>query len=355
MSLKDKLEKITPLNAKAMEQARLRQDRLTKPAGSLGYLEELSIKISGIRGEITSGLEKKVVILCAADHGIVEEGVSAYPQEVTAQMVLNFARGNAAITVLARYLGAEVVVVDVGVKEDIDHPAVVTRKIRKGTANFAKGPAMSRKEAEKVVEIGIELAELEVEKGAGIIATGDMGIGNTTTSSAVISALTELPPRSVAGKGTGIDQEVFERKVKVIEKALALHRPSSNQPLDVLAKVGGLEIGALAGVMIGGAINRVPVVIDGLISSAAALLAYKLCPQVKDYLLPSHLSQEPGHRLVLSELGLEPFIHLDMRLGEGTGAVLSFSLIEASLKLLNEMATFEEAGVSEKNEQSVKV
>lgn len=355
MSLKGKLERIASLDVNTMEQARRRQDNLTKPVKSLGSLEELSIRVSGIKGEISSELGEKVVILCAADHGVVEEGVSAYPQEVTTQMLLNFAQGRAAITVLAGYVGAKVVLVDVGVKGDVGHPAIISQKVRRGTANFTKEPAMRLEEAEKAVEIGIELAEQEIKKGAGVIATGDMGIGNTTASSALIAALTGLPPRSVAGKGTGIDEEAFEQKVTVIEKALTLHRPSPDKPLDALAKVGGLEIGALAGVMIGGAINRVPVVIDGLISGAAALLAYRLCQPVKDYLLPSHLSPEPGHRLVLTELGLKPFVQLDMRLGEGSGAVLVLPIIEASLKILTEMATFEEAGVSQKNEQSVKI
>lgn len=355
MSLKGKLERVAPLDVSTMEQARRRQDNLTKPANSLGYLEELSIKVSGIKGRISSELGKKVVILCAADHGVVEEGVSAYPQEVTTQMLLNFAQGGAAITVLAGYVGAKVILVDVGVKGEVSHPAIISQKVRRGTANFTKEPAMGLKEAEKAIEIGIELAEQEIKKGAGIIATGDMGIGNTTASSALIAALTGLPPRSVAGRGTGIDEKAFEQKVTVIEKALILHRPSPDKPLEALAKVGGLEIGALAGVMIGGAINRVPVVIDGLISGAAALLAYRLCQPVKDYLLPSHLSQEPGHRLVLTELGLKPFVQLDMRLGEGCGAVLALPIIEASLKVLTKMATFEEAGVARKNEQSVKI
>ncbi len=354
MSLKKILKKIKPLDTEKMKLARLRQDSLTKPTKSLGYLEEISIKICGIKRKIPSELGRKVVILCAADHGVVEEGVSAYPQDVTAQMLLNFAQGGAAINVLSKYLGAEVVVVDVGVKGEVSHPFILSKKIRNGTANFTKGPAMSRQEAEKAIEIGMELAQREVREGAGIIATGDMGIANTTASSALISALTGFSPHLVTGKGTGISHERFEQKVKVIEKALALNQPSPYKPIEALAKVGGLEIGALTGVILGGALMQVPVVIDGFISSAAALLAYKLCPLVKDYLLPSHLSQEPGHRIVLAKLGLKPFIHLDMCLGEGTGAVLAFPIIEASLKILNEMATFEKAGVARKNEQRVK-
>ncbi len=355
MDIRRFCREIKSLNEESLKLAQERQDNLTKPQGSLGYLEEISIRISGIKGRISSDIGRKVVILCAGDHGVVEEGVSAYPQEVTTQMLLNFAQGGAAVSVLAKWAGADVVVVDVGSKGDVSHPAILTKKIRRGTANFTKGPAMTREEAEKSIEIGIEVVGQEVEKGAGIIATGDMGIGNTTASSAVIAALTDFPVRSIVGRGTGIDDEALERKVQVIEQGIKLNEPLKDDPLDVLAKVGGLEIGALAGVVIGGALYQVPVVVDGFISGAAALLATRLCPKVKDYLFASHLSEEPGHRLVLEELGLRPFLHLNMRLGEGTGAVLAMQIIEAAVEALSEMKTFEEAGVAKSKEEESQV
>ncbi len=350
--MEEVLSQIKPLDEKWMQIARERQKNLTKPPGSLGYLEEISIRLCGIKRKIPKSLGKKVVILCAGDHGVAEEGVSAYPQEVTAQMLLNFASGGAAINVLSRHVGADVVLVDVGANEDVNHPAILSKKVKNGTLNFTKGEAMSREEAESAIKVGLEVAAEEIRKGAGIIATGDMGIGNTTASSALISFFTDFPVRSVVGKGTGIDNSAFEKKVQVIEKAIEVNKPSSDDPVDVLAKLGGLEIAALTGVMIAGAIHRVPVVIDGFISGAAALTAVKMAPQVKDYLFPSHLSEEPGHRLVLEELGLKPFLLLNMRLGEGTGAVLGMFIIEAAVKVLNEMATFEEAGVSREVERS---
>jgi nicotinate-nucleotide--dimethylbenzimidazole phosphoribosyltransferase len=352
MEIAGKSITIESLDSASMERARLRQGTLTKPAGSLGLLEDISIRICGIRREIPASLGEKVVILCAADHGVVEEGVSAYPQEVTGQMLLNFAGGGAAINVLAKHAGARVVVVDVGTRSEVGNPAVIRRKIRRGTANFAWGPAMSRAEAEQAIGVGIETAEQEIGKGAGLIATGDMGIGNTTAASALIAALSGLPVRSLVGRGTGIDDASLEKKVEVIERALELNSPSSDDPLDALSKVGGLEIGALAGVMLACAVHRVPVVVDGFISGAAALLASRIDKAVVDYLFASHLSEEPGHRLVLGELGLKQFIDLEMRLGEGTGAVLAISVIEAAVKILVEMSTFEEAGVSRKSEKA---
>jgi len=329
-----------------MKKAAERQADLTKPPGSLGYLEDFSVRLAGIKGEIPQDIGKKVVVLCAADHGVVEEGVSAYPQEVTTQMLFNFISGKAAINVLARQIKAEVVLVDVGVKETVSHSAVINRKVRAGTANIAKGPAMSRKEALSSIEAGFEVAENAIKKGAEIVATGDMGIGNTTPSAAIVSVLTQTPPEKITGRGTGIDSEKWSKKVKVIEKAIKVNQPHPDDPIDVLSKIGGLEIGALTGVILACAANRVPVVIDGLISTASALLALGISPFVRDYLFPSHLSEEPGHLVALKKLGLEPYLLLKMRLGEGTGAVLGIFILEAALKILNEMATFEEAGVS---------
>lgn len=347
MAFRALVKKIKPLDETSMKIARQRQDDLTKPPGSLGRLEAFSVRLAGIKKiKIPKEIGKKVVILCAADHGVVEEGVSAYPQEVTAQMLFNFISGKAAINVLARHIGAELVLCDVGVKKLIQDPTIISRRIRSGTANIAKGPAMSRKEAVSSIEVGIKIAEEAIGKGAGIIATGDMGIGNTTPSTAVISVLTQTPPAQITGKGTGIDLQRWGKKVKVIEKAIEVNRPDRSDPVDVLSKVGGLEIGALTGVVLACAANRVPVVIDGLISTAAALLATEISPLAKEYLFPSHLSEEPGHEVALKKLGLEPYLLLKMRLGEGTGAVLGIFIIEAALKVLNEMATFEEAGVS---------
>lgn len=343
---------VKDVNREAMDAARARQDNLTKPPGSLGVLEEISIRVCGIKGEITASLGEGVVVICAADHGVTEEGVSAYPSEVTGQMLLNFASGGAAINVLARHAGARVVLVDVGTAAEVGHPGISSRKIRKGTANFARGPAMSVAEAEKALLTGMDLAEEEIEKGAGVVATGEMGIGNTTASSALTSALTGIPVRAVVGRGTGVDDAGLERKVEVIERSLALNKPSADDPVGALAKVGGLEIGALAGAMLGAAMRGVPTVIDGFISGAAALLATRICPQALDYLFASHLSTEPGHRVVLEELGLAPFLHLDMRLGEGTGAVLGIWIMEAAVRLLSGMATFDEAGVSRESEKS---
>lgn len=346
MHLDETLRKIKPLDESSMKKAQKRQANLTKPPGSLGYLEQISIRLAGIKGKIPTSVGKKVVILCAADHGVVEEGVSAYPQEVTSQMLLNFVAGKAAINVLARQVGAEVLLVDVGVKNQVKEPSIISSRVKAGTDNIAKGPAMSRQEAIKSIEAGMEVAERAIKNGAGIIATGDMGIGNTTPSTAIISVLTETPPHLITGQGTGLNHQNREKKKRVIEKAIEVNRPDKNDPIDVLAKVGGLEIGALTGVMLACAANRIPAVVDGLISSAAALLAVKMAPLAREYLFPSHLSEEPGHQTALKKLGLEPYLLLKMRLGEGTGAVLGVFIIEAALRILNEMATFEEAGVS---------
>ncbi len=340
------LSQIEELDGRAMEMARKRQDSLTKPQGSLGALEEISVQLAGIFGRPLPPLGKKVVIVMAGDHGVVEEGVSLFPQEVTPQMVLNFLRGGAAINVLARHAGAEVRVVDVGVAEDVVGEGLIVRKIRRGTANMAKGPAMSREEAVRALEVGIQVAEEEVEAGALYLATGDMGIGNTTPSSAITAVLTGTDPEEVTGRGTGLDDEGRKRKVEVIRRAIRVNQPDPEDPLDVLSKVGGLEIAGIAGVVLGAAARRRPVLVDGFISGAGALVAAALAPRSRDYMIASHLSQEAGHRAALGRLGLKPLIHADMRLGEGTGAALGFLLVEAAVKIISEMATFDEAGVS---------
>jgi len=342
------ISQITSLDEGAMERARVRQDQLTKPRGSLGRLETLSIQLAGITGNAQPRFNNPVVITLAADHGIARQGVSAYPPEVTPQMVLNFVRGGAAINVLAKHVGARVVVGDLGV--DAEFPAaleIVHQKIARGTRDFSTEPAMTREQAARAIEAGIEIVTQEIARGADLIGTGDMGIGNTTASSAIVATLTRRAPREVTGRGTGVDDAALARKVQVIERALALHQPKGSDALDVLVKIGGFEIGGLAGVMLGAAAQRVPVVIDGFISGAAALLAYTLAPQARAYLIPAHRSVEIGHRAVLEHLALNPLLDLDLRLGEGTGAALGISLCIAAAKILDEMATFGEAGVSE--------
>lgn len=345
------LDRIGPLDQEVMAEARRRQDSLTKPAGSLGRLEELSVILAGITGSLGPSFRRKVVAVMAADHGVTAERVSAYPAEVTPAMVANFAAGGAAINVIARHVGAEVVVTDVGVNADLSAlEGVRHRKVRLGTANIAQGPAMSREEALSAIEIGLELVEELVAEGASLFATGEMGIGNTTASSAVIAALTGRPAAQVTGRGTGITEELLPHKIAVVEKALAVNQPRAEDPVDVLAKVGGLEIAALTGVILGAAAARVPVVMDGFISSAAALTAVRMCEAAASYILPSHVSVEVGHQVVLEELGLVPLFDLQMRLGEGTGAALAMSIIEVAAKILSEMATFESAGVANRLE-----
>lgn len=344
---------IAPLDAQAMTAAETRQQQLTKPRGSLGRLETLSIQLAGITRAARPRFQQPVIITLAGDHGIARQGVSAYPSDVTPQMVLNFVNGGAAINVLARHIGARVVVGDLGV--DAEFPAALAiahKKIARGTRDFSSEPAMTRAQAERAIEAGIEIAAEEITRGADLVGTGDMGIGNTTASSAIVAALTRRAAREVTGRGTGVDDATLRHKIALIERALAEHQPNAHDALDVLSKVGGFEIGGLAGVMLGAAARRVPVVIDGFISGAAALLAVTLAPQARAYLIPAHRSVEIGHRAVLEHLDAPPLLDLDLRLGEGTGAALGMSLCLAAAKLLDEMATFGEAGVSEESEKT---
>lgn len=349
MSIETLTARIKPLDIESMASARAHQDMLTKPQGSLGRLEALSIQIAGITRQSKPSLRHKVVVVMAGDHGVVQEGVSAYPQEVTPQMVSNFLTGGAAINVLSRHAGARVVIVDLGVACDIPpHPDLLIQKIAYGTQNIAKGPAMSRQQAEQAILTGASIVETEIARGLDILATGDMGIGNTTPSAAIAAAVTGKPVSEIVGRGTGVDDEGLKRKISAVERALQINQPIPTDGLDLLAKVGGFEIGGLAGAILGAAAHGRSVVIDGFISTAAAIIAVTLAPQVKDYLIAAHTSQELGHRRMTEWLGLTPLLDLQMRLGEGTGAVLAISLIEAACKILNEMATFGEAGVSEK-------
>ncbi len=349
MSLYERtVSSIGPLDEGAMAAARARHDQLTKPPGSLGRLEALSIQVAGITGDARPAIHDKVVITCAGDHGVVAQGVSAYPQEVTPQMVLNFLNGGAAINVLARHVGARVVVLDAGVAADIKpHPGLRTAKIARGTSDMSLGPAMTRQQALRAIEVGIEAFEREREDGVTIVATGDMGIGNTTPSSAIVAALTGCPVAEVTGRGTGVDDRQLAHKVTVIEKALEVNRPDPNDALDVLSKVGGFEIGAIAGVILAAARHRVPVVVDGFISTAGALIAHGLAPVTAGYMIAAHNSVEIGHRVMLDHMGLSPCLDFDMRLGEGTGAVLVVGIVEAACRVLDEMATFADAGVSD--------
>lgn len=344
--LEQAVARIREFDHEAAERAQRHSDSLTKPPGSLGKLESIACQLAGISGQLWPDMSRKTVIVMAGDHGVCEEGVSAFPPEVTPQMVLNFLSGGAAVNVLARQAGADVICVDVGVNADLEHPLLVSRKVVRGTANMAKQPAMTREQALQAIAAGIEFVDEQAAAGVRVFATGEMGIGNTTASSAIVCVLTGLSPEQSVGSGTGINDEARVRKIDVVKRAIALNKPDASDPVDVLAKVGGAEIAGLVGVIIGAAANGCPVVIDGFISSAAALVASRIAEQAKPYMIASHLSQEQGHLRLLTAIGLTPMIQLEMRLGEGTGAVLSFHFIDAALKLMQEMATFESAGVS---------
>jgi nicotinate-nucleotide--dimethylbenzimidazole phosphoribosyltransferase len=344
------IARIEPPDGRARQAARLRQDKLTKPQGSLGYLEEVSVRIAGMVGRADPRIGKGAVFVMAADHGVCAEGISAYPQEVTPQMVMNFVSGGAAINVIAKAGGCRVIVADVGVASDFPPDAPIhSRKIALGTQNLARGPAMSRAQAEESVAAGIEIFESELlREGFDIAATGDMGIGNTTSACAIASVLLDRDPGELAGRGTGISDAALRKKIDLIRGAIALHGNCARNPWDLLAKLGGFEIGALAGVILASAARRIPVVVDGYISGAAALLAKAFCPLSVEYMVAGHASADAGHRAMLYDLGLSPLLDLGMRLGEGTGAALAIPLCRTACRVLNDMATFESAGVSEK-------
>ena len=346
--LKQIVSSIEKIDSSLADKAQERLDNLTKPPGSLGRLEELAKQIVEITRNEKPALKNKVIFTFAGDHGIAEEGVSAYPQAVTAQMVYNFINGGAGINVLARHVGARVVVADLGVASDLKpHKDLVIKKVALGTRNMARGAAMSKEEALKAVENGIEIFLNELPKGIDIIGTGEMGIANTTAASAIVSAILNKPVEELTGRGTGIDDSALKNKIEAIKKALEKNKPNPKDAIDVVSKVGGFEIAGLAGVILAAASKRVPVVIDGFISTAAALIAYTLEPKVREYLIAAHCSVEKGHKAVLEYMGLKPILDLNLRLGEGTGAALAMNIIEASVKILKEMATFQEAGVSE--------
>jgi nicotinate-nucleotide--dimethylbenzimidazole phosphoribosyltransferase len=347
--LEHTVKAITPCDQRFYAEAARYQQQLTMPPGSLGRLLDLGRQLSAIQRRVPPQLRQTAVVVMAADHGVAEESVSAYPQEVTGQMVANFLAGGAAINVLADRAGARVFIVDMGVRhlprQLAVHPQLLHRSIRPGTCNFLEGPAMSAEDACTALGVGIDLATMFADQGIDAVGLGEMGIGNTTAASALTAALTGCPAERVVGRGTGIDDRRLQHKVRVVERALGLHKPSTLGPLEAAAALGGLEIVGLAGLALGAARSRMAVVLDGFISSTAGLLAARLCPQVRDYLLAAHQSVEPGHRVVLDALGLIPLLDLQLRLGEGTGSVLALHLLGSAADIMQHMATFESAGV----------
>ena len=342
--LKSLLDAIRPLDAQAMEEARRRQAQLAKPPGSLGRLEELSVQLAGITGQVCSRVDKKHLLVFAADNGVVEEGVSSAPQSVTLMQTVNLTHAKTGASVLAKHFGCGITVCDVGVNAQIREMRVLNRKIAFGTGNIAHGPAMTRQEALQAILTGAEVA---ASTDAQVLGIGEMGIGNTTTSSAILAVLLDVPVETVTGRGGGITDESFHRKKAVIRQAIAVNRPDGADVVDVLRKVGGFDVAAMCGAFLGAAATRRPVVIDGFISVVAALCAYRLCPQVRGYLVPSHASYEIGYKLAMEALELEPMLLLGMRLGEGSGCPIAFQVLEAACAIIGDMATFDQAGIDD--------
>lgn len=334
---------IKPAYEDRMRETAERLDKLAKPIGSLGKLEDLAVKISGMTGKQSRSFDKKVTIIMASDNGVVEEGVSACPQVVTTVQTVNFLKGVTGVCVLSKHAGADIRVVDIGVASDLEYPGLISRKIRKGTSNMAKGPAMTREEAVRAIETGIEMVSQLVDEGYSLFGTGEMGIGNTSTSSAVAMAFLGCSAEDAVGKGAGLTEEGYNNKKSVIERSIKVNKPDPKDPIDVLSKVGGFDIAGMTGCFLGAAYQRVPIVIDGFISAAAALAAYRINPLVKDFIIPSHCSEEPGYKLAMGEIGLKPMLDLNMRLGEGSGCPLAFNIIDAAEAIVSEMATLEEA------------
>ena len=342
--LKSLLDAIRPLDAQAMEEARRRQAQLAKPPGSLGRLEDLSVQLAGITGQVCSRVDKKHLLVFAADNGVVEEGVSSAPQSVTLMQTVNLTHAKTGASVLAKHFGCGITVCDVGVNAQIREPHVLNRKIAFGTGNIAHGPAMTRQQAVQAILTGAEVA---AATDAQVLGIGEMGIGNTTTSSAILAVLLDVPVETVTGRGGGITDESFRRKKEVIRQAIAVNRPDGADVVDVLRKVGGFDVAAMCGAFLGAAATHRPVVIDGFISVVAALCAYRLCPQVRGYLVPSHASYEIGYKLAMEALELEPMLLLGMRLGEGSGCPIAFQVLEAACAIIRDMATFDQAGIDD--------
>lgn len=338
------LSSISPLDANAMDAARKRQAQLAKPPGSLGVLEDLSVQLAGITGHIHNQVRKKHLLVFAADNGVVAEGVSSAPQSVTLQQTINLTRAKTGASVLAKHFGCDLTVCDVGVCADIKTPAVLNRKIAWGTGNIAQGPAMTRQQAVQAILTGVELAR---SSDGDVLGIGEMGIGNTTTSSAVVAVLLNAEVEAVTGRGGGLTDEAFMKKKAVIQRAIQVNQPNKDDVIDVLAKVGGFDIAAMCGAFLGAASTRKPVVIDGFISAVAALCAVRLCPTVKGFLIPSHESYELGYRLAMNAMELKSLFLLGMRLGEGSGCPLAFQVLEAACAVINDMATFDEAGIND--------
>lgn len=344
MTLESYIASISPLDEAAMSDARRRQAQLAKPPGSLGRLEELSIQLAGMTGRVRNRIEKKHLLVFAADNGVVAEGVASAPQSVTLQQTVNLTRAKTGASVLCKHFGCGITVCDVGVNADIGEPKVLNRKIAYGTGNIANGPAMTYAQAEQAILIGAELAK---NTDADVIGIGEMGIGNTTTSAAVLSVLLGADVEAVTGRGGGITDESFQRKKEVIRRAIAVNNPDTNDVIDVLSKVGGFDLAAMCGAFLGAAASRRPVVIDGFISAVAALCAYRLCPSVRGYLIPSHASYEIGCKLAMDAMELQPMLLLGMRLGEGSGCPLAFEVLSAACAVINDMATFDQAGIND--------
>ena len=344
MDLQTMIVSVAPLDEVAIAAARERQAQLAKPPGSLGRLEDLSIQLAGITGKIHNKIEKKHLLVFAADNGVVEEGVSSAPQSVTLMQTINLTRHKTGASILCKHFGCDITVCDVGVNADIKEPKVLNKKIAYGTQNIVKGPAMTREQAEQAILIGYELAKAT---DADVIGIGEMGIGNTTTSSAVLSVLLDADVDAVTGRGGGITDQSFLKKKQVIKDAIAINNPNKNDVIDVLAKVGGFDIAAMCGAFLGCAAKRCPVVIDGFISAVAALCAYKLCPNAVQYFIPSHASYEIGYKLAMDAMGLQPLFLLGMRLGEGSGCPLAFEILDAACAIINDMATFDQAGIDD--------
>ncbi|MCL2459156.1 MAG: nicotinate-nucleotide--dimethylbenzimidazole phosphoribosyltransferase [Desulfobulbus sp.] len=340
------LESIQPTDRAAMAAAQREIDYCLKPPGSLGKLESIARQIAGITGQVHNAIKQKAIVVMMADNGIYAEGVAMYPQDITRIGADFVTSGRMGVNFLARSAKADIFAVDIGIQVDVDLPKVIKRKIRHGAANFLREPAMSREEAIRAIEVGIEVANEAIDQGYDLIGTGEIGIGNTTASSAVLYAFTGAPIDRVVGRGAGLTDEALKRKKQVIKQAVRLHQPDPDDPIDVLAKVGGLDIAGLAGVYLACAARRAPVVTDGLISNVAALTAIRLAPEAVEYMIPSHLSFEPGAKLLREITGLEPILDMDMRLGEGTGCALMFPIIEAALRMIEEMGTFAILGKS---------
>ena len=353
MNLTEIIAGIEGVDQTFIEKARERTSQLVMPLRALGELHSIGERLCGMNRTLTPSVKKKAFLVMAGDHGITASGVSAYPQDVTGEMVKTFLRGGAGINVLSRQLGASVLVIDVGIisdmpPQDSEEGRLIVSKVARGTQDFTKGPAMTRAEAESAILKGFEAAKGLFDRGVDLLGTGDMGIGNTSPSSAIGAVITGQPVEKMTGRGAGVDDEGLRRKSEMIKRGLEINGPKPDDPLDVLSKVGGFEIGAIAGAILAGAYSKTPVVIDGFISGAGALIAHGLCPTVTDYLFAGHQSEEPGHKIMLDHMGLAPILNLGMRLGEGTGAALAMHIIEAAARVIKEVLTFEQAGVSGK-------